>query len=233
MGMGNLLFRRRQVWVPTVWGWAALLAVIGAVLFVGLRNAHGFLAPTQLARGSDGTGARTLIVEGWLDPPELSQAVTTFANGHYDRVLTTGGPINSFDDAKGWKSFAIRSAEYLRENGLANVPVIALPTPESLQERTYLSALMVHDWAQRSGIELRAIDLFTADVHARRSRIVYGMALGRDVEIGIIAAHPTEYDGVRWWTSSAGAKSTLGELLGVAWTACCFWPGTPPPTAPP
>jgi hypothetical protein len=224
MGMGNLLFRRRQIWLPTLWGWLALLIIVGVTTFFLLMNANRFLSETRPAHGADGTGARTLVVEGWLDQAALDQAVAAFAHGRYERVLTTGGPILEFEDAGGWKSFATRAAQYLRTNGAVKVPVIALPAPNSAQERTYLSAVMVRDWAQRSGIELGAIDVFTADVHARRSRIVYRMAMGHTVEVGIIAARATEYDDVRWWASSAGAKSTMGELLSVAWTTCCFWP---------
>jgi hypothetical protein len=220
----HLLFRRRSVWVPTLWGWAALLVVVGLVMFWCLSNLNRFLSQDHPARGADGAGAHTLVVEGWLEQDQLLQAVAWFKAGHYERVLTTGGPITDWDSAHGEKSYALRAADFLRTHGLQEVPVTALPAPTSLQERTHLSALMVRDWARRSGIALDAIDVFTGDVHARRTRITFGMALGPGVDVGVIAARATDYDDLRWWSSSAGAKATLGELLGVAWTTCCFWP---------
>ncbi len=195
---------------------------------VGLAiAANGFLAPNDRARGSDGSGARTLVVEGWIDEAALVQAIAAFRRGRYERVLTTGGPIDAWSDAGGWKSFANRAANYLRTHGLTSVPVVALPAPESKQERTYLNAVMVRDWARQSGLPLGAIDVFSAGVHARRSRLLYRMALGDTVEVGVLAADPVDFDADRWWTSSAGTKSALGETLGLAWTKCCFWPAAP------
>lgn len=217
------LFRRRQVCLPTWWG-GLLLLVVALALAAGLvLNAYALLAPSQPARGLAGTGARTLVVEGWLDQGELRQAMAVLRTGRYERVLTTGGPIKSWSEDAQWHDFAARAASYLRKNGVA-VPVISVPAPESAQDRSYLSAVMVRDWAQQSGVSLDAIDLFSAGVHARRSWLVFRMALGDPVEVGVIAAQPTEYDARRWWTSSSGAKNTMGEVLSLAWTKCCFWP---------
>ena len=221
------LFRRRQVWLPTIWGALLLLGCAAAAAVVLGLSAYRFLAPEVLARGPAGSGARTLVVEGWLDPDELRQAVAAVRRGHYERVLTTGGPIDPQIDVGGWKNFALRAAAYLRADGLTDIPVIAVPAPASAQERSFLSAVMVREWAKRAGATLDAIDLYSAGVHARRSWLVYRMALGGSVEVGVLAARPTGYDAQRWWASSAGAKSTIGEALALAWTKCCFWPGAP------
>ena len=216
----SVLFRRREVWLPTVWGLLLMLA-IAAALAAGLAvSAYTLLAPQSPA-----PGARTLVVEGWLDLTELQQAVAAARGGQYERVLTTGGPIDPTLDAGGWKNYAVRAAAQLRVIGLTDTPVIAVPAPASAQERSYLSAVMVREWAKRSGVALGALDLYSAGVHARRSWLVYRMAFGEAVEVGVLTARPTEYDAQRWWTSSAGAKTTLGETLGLAWTKCCFWPG--------
>ncbi len=205
-----------------------MLLVLGAVTLAALGfAANGFLAPSEPARGQDGGGARTLVVEGWIDEPALAQAIEAFRRGRYARVLTTGGPIEPWSDAGGWKTFAVRAASYLRAHGLTSVPVLALPAPESRQERTYLNAVMVRDWAAQAGVTLDAIDVFSAGVHARRSRLLYRMALGDTVEVGVLAADPADFDADRWWTSSAGTKSALGETLSLAWTKCCFWPAAP------
>lgn len=223
------LFRRREVWRPTLAGWVLLLG-IAALLGVALgRGLDGFLALHEPARGPDGRGAATLIVEGWLEQAELDQAIATIRRGRYARVLTTGASVESWDGEPRWGSYAERAAGYLRTHGLGDVAVIAVPAPKSAQERTYLSALMVRDWAQRSGVVLDSVDLYSTGVHARRSRTLYRLALGPAVEVGALAATPHEYDAARWWASSAGAKTVLGEALGLAWTACCFWPAAPDP----
>ncbi len=221
------LFRRRQVWLPTIWGGLLMLAAAASVVLLLGFNAYDLLAPNQPARGPAGAGARTLVVEGWLDGSELQQAVAVVRGGRYERVLTTGGPIDASFDVKGWRSHAVRTATFLRDNGVTGVPVIAVETPASPQDRTYLSAAQVRDWAQRSGVALQAIDLFSVGTHMRRSRLLYRMALGDAVEVGAIPARPRDYDPQRWWASSAGTKATIGETLSLAWTTCCFWPTAP------
>ena len=187
-------------------------------------SAYRLLAVNEPARGLDGSGARTLIVEGWLDPPQLATVVAAFRRGRYERVLTTGGPIDPWIDAGGWGHFALRAAHHLRSQGLVEVPVIALPTPAAQRNRTYLSATVVRDWALRSKVELGAVDVHSVGPHARRTRALYRLALGGDVEVGVLAAPPGNVDDARWWASSESAKSVLAEALAMAWTTCCFWP---------
>ena len=224
MHLTPVLLRRREVWLPTWRGvllLSALAVIVGAVLCL---KAYDLLAPQQPARGPNGDGARTLVVEGWLEADDLQQAIARVRASHYARVLTTGGPVINWPGGGQWSSYAARAADYLRANGVTDIPVIAVEAPASAQERTYLSAVMVREWAQHAGVRLEAIDLYSAGVHARRSWIAYRMALGDEVEVGVLAAAPTEFDPRRWWTSSAGAKSTLGEAVSVLWTKCCFWP---------
>jgi hypothetical protein len=162
-----------------------------------------------------------------LDSGELRQAAATARSGGYERVLTTGGPIDPTMDVGGWQTFASRAAARLRAEGLTAVPVIAVAAPATTRERSYVSALMVRAWVKQNDPTLAALDLYSAGVHARRSWRVYRMAVGDAVEVGVLAAKPSDHDPQRWWTSSAGAKAVLGETIGLAWTTCCFWPGTP------
>ena len=225
------LFRRRQVWLPTIWGALLLLGCAAAAAVVLGLSAYRLLAPEVLARGPAGSGARTLVVEGWLDPPGLQQAVTAFRRGHYERVLTTGGPIDYWGGRGAWDDFASRAAAYLRTRGLADVPVVAVPAPATALDRTYHSALQVREWAQRERVALSSIDLFTAGAHARRTRMVYRLVLGEGVEVGVLNATADDVSIVRWWDSSVGAKSVLGESVSLVWTLCCFWPPPSPPPA--
>jgi hypothetical protein len=215
-------FRRHQIWLPTVWGWLVLLIFVAAAVFAAASSANEFFAPNEPV-----PGARVLVVEGWLDPTDLDQAVAAFRRGRYERVVTTGGPTDLWGAAQGWKTYADRAASYLKEHGLANVPIVAVPAPRSAQDRTFLSAVMVREWAQRSGLKLAAVDLFSAGVHARRSRVLYRMALGSGVEVGVLSAMPQDFDPERWWTTSSGTKLLMSETISLAWTKCCFWPAPP------
>jgi DUF218 domain len=219
------LIRRRQIWWPTPWGVLVLCGVIAGIALFAARTVGGYLARSDPAQGSDGQGARVLVVEGWLEEGELSQAIATFRRGRYERVVTTGGPIDSWQEGVAWPTFAERAANYLRQHGLADVAVVAVPAPTSAQDRTFLSAVVVREWLQREQPGLAAFDLFSAGVHARRSRLAYRLAFGPGVEVGVLAATQHRFDVDRWWLTSDGAKTVLGELLSLAWTECCFWPG--------
>lgn len=219
------LFRRRHVWLPTLWGALLALGALAAIAAALVANAPGYLAVTEPARGPDGKGARVLIVEGWMEDRELDQAVALFRRGHYERIVTTGGPVDSWTGLPvPWKDYAERGALYLAAHGLADATIDAVPAPASAQDRTFLSAVVVREWAARRRLRLDAVDLLSVGVHARRSRMMFRAAFGPAVEVGVIAAHPGLHDPQRWWKTSVGAKVVLGETISLAWTACCFWP---------
>lgn len=222
------LVQRRQIWWPTWRGAALLLVLIGTLGSALVGSAYPLLSPRDPVRTADGRGARTLVVEGWLSKDELRQALAAFRAGHYERVLTTGGPIDPQIDVGGWKNFAVRAASALRAEGLSGAPVIAVPAPETSLERTWRSAVAVSDWAQQEEVALGSIDVFSAGVHARRSWLLYRMLFaGTAVPVGVLAAQRTDDDEAHWWRSSAGAKNVLGEAIGLTWTKCCFWPDRP------
>jgi hypothetical protein len=215
-----ILVRRRSIRVPTFLGWLMLAALISVAGFVvGRYFIYSFLAPNDPA-----PGARLLVVEGWLSPGELNQAIARFQRSSYDRVVTTGGPILEWREANEAQSYAESAARYLVRHGLDVAKVTPVAAPASTQDRTFLSAVQVREWAANQGIEIKAMDLLSSGTHARRSRMLYRMALGSGVAIGILAASPDDYGPEYWWRTSSGVKSVLGETLGVAWTACCFFP---------
>ncbi len=221
------LFRRRTVWLPTLSG-ALLVLVIAATAFVLIARAAGFyLFINEPAHGRDGRPARLLIVEGWLDEDALDDAAVAFRHGGYERIVTSGGPIDSWREGQTATHYAERAAGYLRRHGLADVPIAAASAPASAQDRTFLSAVVVRDWVRREGLNPDAVDVYSVGVHARRSRMVYRLAFGPSVAIGMLAATPRNYDLEHWWRTSQGAKAVLDESLSLAWTACCFWPPTP------
>ncbi|MBC7734092.1 MAG: hypothetical protein H7306_19745 [Bacteriovorax sp.] len=225
------LLRRRTVALPTLWGWAVVLATglgaLGAAVIALAFAANAWLAPNAPVKGPDGRGARILIVEGWLDEPDLDQAVAAFRRGGYERIVTTGAPIETWAEWHPWHSYAERAATYLKAHGLADARIDSVPAPASAQDRTFLSAVIVRDWATRSGVVLSTVDLFSAGVHARRSRLLFQLAFGPGVTVGVLSSAPTDFDARHWWRSSIGTKSVMSETLSLAWTTCCFWPPAP------
>lgn len=215
------LVRRREIWLPTIWGWLTLLLIGAATSAFVVRGLHSFLSPNQPV------GARVLVVEGWMNPDNLDQAIGAFRAGHYSQVVTTGGPIEYWPGHYGHATFAERAADYLKRRGLAGALVTAVPAPRSAQDHTYLSAVMVREWAKQSGLALDALDVFSSGTHARRSRLLYRLAFGPSVQVGVLAAQTTEYDAEGWWRTSTGARDVLDQAIGLLWVKCFFWPPTP------
>lgn len=215
--MRPVLVRRREIWLPTIWGWLALLLIGAATIVVVAWNLQSFLA------ANEPVGARVLVVEGWMDYTELDQVVAVLRSGRYERVVTTGGPIHYWPDNHGPATFAERAADYLKKY-LPHASITAVPAPDSAQERTFLSAVMVRGWAKRSGLNLEVLDVFSSGAHARRSRILYRMAFGPTVKVGVLAATSPDYAPDAWWRTSEGAEEVVMQAVALLWVQCCFWP---------
>lgn len=214
------LFRRREVILPTLWGWLLLLALFAAAAVLVARFLGSWLAPTQLAVGPGGEPAALLVVEGWLEEQELDVAAKFARERGYQRVVTAGGPILSFSSHA---TYAERAAHRLRSQ-MPGVPVEAVPTPETKQDRTYASAVWVREWARQRGLSVATLDVYSVGPHARRSWVLYQMAFGAKTQVGVIAGAPHDTDTERWWTSARAAKAVLTEAASLAWTQCCFRP---------
>jgi len=184
-----------------------------------MRCAHPFLAP------QDPTKAPLLVVEGWLLPKELDEAIARFKSGNYVKVITAGGPVTANLNPQHTVDYADLARDYLIRHGLSGEIVTAAPTPASARNRTFLSAVMVREWLARSGQQVKSLDVLFSGVHSRRSRTVYRLAFGPDVRIGIHVTHPTEYDPAAWWQTSAGVKIVITEAVSWIWTELFFHPG--------
>lgn len=214
------LFRKRLVCFPTLWGGLLIIVVLTASSVFLIRQLATILAPTEPV--SDRT---YLVVEGWQDEDSLLAALALFNAENYRYMITTGGPNTRFLNPV-HASYAEQAGAFMLQQGLDPEKLIMIPTPESAQERTYLSAVMVRDWLELKGAGLSELNVHTSDVHARRTRSLYQAAFP-DVRIGIYAAAPHRFQLDKWWKTSDGAKTVITELIGNVWVACCFYPGEP------
>ena len=213
------VFRRRTVPVPTLLGGLLLVAFLGGTLLLALRPLAFFLAQNAPVRHG------ILVVEGWLPVGELGLASEIFRQGGYEALVVTGGPVEDPLCEGRFGTYAERAAAKMRELGIAEPALVVVPAPASAQDRTYRNAVSVRQWIEASGQPVRALDVFSQGTHSRRSRLLYQIALGDDVAVGVRAAPPYEYGLSSWWRSSRGAKDVIGESIYYAWTLCCFDPG--------
>ena len=175
----------------------------------------------------DGRGARTLIVEGWLEEDGLDAAIALIARGRYERVVTSGGPIEAGARASRGRPTPSAPPTTCAATASAAIPVVAVAAPESAQDRTFLSAVVVRDWLRRQGGTRRR----GRSLLGRRPRAPLAARLpdrlrarGRRRRLrrraAPLRARPLVDD-------ERGRKSVLGEAISLAWTTCCFAPPAP------
>jgi hypothetical protein len=211
------LVQRREVWLPTPWGWLALLSAAAGLAIALVASLYPFLAVTDPAGG-----ARVLVVEGWLGPHELDEALAILHRGRYARVLTTGGPLHTWPESAPDATYAHRAADYLKRHGA--IGVTPVPSPITANDRTYFSALKVREWLIAHSEPVDAIDVVSQGPHARRSRLLYERAFGPALHIGVFATGVSDYDAAVWWRSSAGARDVWDQATGLVWVRLFFRP---------
>lgn len=212
------LFRKRTIWFPTIWATLLILLLLSLSGLYLFKQLAVILAPTSP------TADRTyLVVEGWQDEASLLSALAIFQAEGYQYMITTGGPNVRFL-SPAHATYAEQAGDFMLAHGLPAQQLIVIPSAESAQERTYLSAVMVRDWLALKTPQVTALNVHTSHVHARRTRSLYQRAFN-GLEIGIYAAAPQNFELTHWWRTSDGAKSVITELIGNAWVICCFKPG--------
>ena len=212
------LVHRREIWIPTIWGWFTLLLIGSATIVLVARILYPFMALNEPA------GSHILVVEGWMNADGLDQALGILRSGQYSHVITTGGPMDQWPGSHNYATYAERAAGYISLHGHQNAEIVAVPAPTSQVDRTFLNAVLVRNWVDRSGMMIDGLDVFSLGPHARRSRSLYRLAFDPEIRIGVYAAQPLEYDPGAWWRTSAGARNVLGEAISLLWVTLFFQP---------
>jgi len=214
------LLKRKEYYLPTLWGWLLLLVVLVGLFAVLIRGMFWFLAPTAP------TDAEILVVEGWLPDKALEKAVSEFRSANYRLLVTTGGPLREGSYLSAYKSYAELSAASIRAIGIQDSQLVAVPAPAVKEDRTYTSAVALKRWMEKSGNRARSLNLYSLGAHARRSRLMFEKALGPGFTIGVIAVEDPDYDARHWWTSSSGVRDVLDEAIGYAYAVLLFHPNS-------
>lgn len=299
--------RRHFLW----WVIAGPFAVLIAIMLV----AHPYLAIT------DPSGGDALVVEGWMDPPQLEEAAVLAMDPRYHHVYTTGtirpfayylrvheGIKLTLDDASGgdlridaagtpgagiivvadgdtvmihevapqpapfrttlaagtreltilsfdrsasvgpapnvfvalgrvrgtnlhraasqielmradgrtdpaWPTYAHAAKGKLEELGVPADRITAVPSYGKPDSRTWANASNFAVQARRDG--LRAFDIATVGVHARRSRLLFQEACGPDIRAGVIALDDPYCRADNWWRSVRGWGTLMKEVIGA------------------
>jgi hypothetical protein len=210
------LLRQRTCWVPTFWGWLAILFTSGALGTGFILGIHPFLSPTHpLPSGA-------LIIEGWADDVAFADAIKEINLHHYSPVFVTGGDITKGSAFSEFGTIAEMGATTLRQMSEGRIEPQAIPSPSVRKDRTYASALALREWMEAHGGVQPNITLFSVGPHTRRSWLLFRKVFGDTARVGVIASPPEGYDPKQWWRYSEGFRSVVDEAVAYLYARLLF-----------
>lgn len=213
------LLEQKPRWSLSWRGWLVsllLVSGVGAVVFLAI---HPFLAITHREKTD------ILVVEGWILPCTMEKAAGEFTNGGYQRVYTTGGPAAGLGKyISDYSTVASIGAGLLRQAGVPAERIQMVPSLASARDRTYNAALALKMYFQTNHISPSAINVVTEGSHARRTRLLFQKAFGKEVTIGIISLPNCDYDPKHWWRYSEGVREVIGESIAYVYARIFFSP---------
>jgi len=210
------LLRPGQCLIPTWRGWLGLILGLTILGVVTIRSIYPFLATNDPYPGG------VLVVEGWASDRTLDYVVTEFRRNHYEKIYVTGGPVEIGTFTSEYPTYSERGAATLVKMGLSTNQVQAVPAPITRQDRVYTAAAALRNWWREHGVVPQTVNLISEGPHARRSRLFYRKALGKGVQVGVVALHSRDIDAKHWWHSSAGFRSVVDELVGYVYAVLFF-----------
>ncbi len=210
---------RRERWGLSWRGYVVILTAVALVAAGLLLCVYPFFAVTNRVE------SRFLVVEGWVNTHAIRFAADEFRFGGYESVLSTGGPVEGMGGyVNDYSTAASVGAGRLRQAGLPPEKVQMVPSRISARDRTYGSAVALRRWFEENKVPLTAVNVVTVDVHARRTQLLFQMALGPTVKVGIIAVPNADYDAAKWWRYSEGVRAVLGEGIAYLYVKLFFFP---------
>jgi len=215
------MLQRKERWGLSWRGRLIVTASILMVFWLVFLEIYPFLAVTHRV------DTNILVVEGWVHQYAARAAAEEFKSGNYQRIFTTGGPVNgSGGYINDYNTSASVGAGLLRKAGVADESVQMVPSRVMSRDRTYSSAIALRDWFREHNMSVHGINVVTEDVHARRTWLLFQEALGPGVEVGIISVPNPDYDASHWWRFSEGVREVMSEGIACIYAKFFFWPAS-------
>lgn len=207
------LIHQQEIWMPTLQGWLVCLGFAVGVIIFFLTHIYSFLAINLPIK------ADLLVIEGWMQDSKIEKAIAEFHRGGYQKLMSIGPSFVQGSHLSQYRNFAEVGAATLIALGFDSDKLVVVPTPDVLRNRTDASAIAVHDWLEKSDLNIKSINIYTFDVHSRRSWQIFQQALSPKIDVGVIVLPPPDYNPQKWWVSSAGVKAIISETISYVY-AC-------------
>lgn len=210
-------FKRREVLLPTWRAWLVFLTVFAAVAFAVVIFLPQFLSPVRPIN------AQILVLEGWAPESCLRFSLDHFKSNSYSLLVVTGGPIEQGMHISSYGTYAQLGAARLKEFGFGGTNLVAVPGPDSDKDRTYHAALAVKGFLM-TNTAARTVNVISSSTHARRSWLLFEMALEPEFQVGVISAPNPEFDMDHWWRKSQGVRAIINEVVAYLYARLVFDP---------
>jgi hypothetical protein len=102
----------------------------------------------------------------------------------------------------------------LIELGIDQEKIVAVKTNVIGRSRTYSYAQSSIQWLMTNRAGLNAVNVISLDAHARKSYVLYKKAADKQIEVGVMACPPVEYESRTWFFSVYGLGFVLKNLIG-------------------
>lgn len=211
------LLEYKPQWTLSLKGWLLLLILLALCLGILVTRIQPFLAVQAPIKE-----AEILLIEGWIGDPAIEKAVVEFHQGNYQLIIATGTKLYRGSFLSEYETYGDITAATLVKLGISPEKIQIIPSPNSEKDRTAAAAVAVKNWVNKYYPQLKALNIYSFDVHTRRSQWIYQKVFGKEVKIGAIACLNLYYDPQKWWTSSAGFRSVTEESIAYFY-ARFFW----------
>jgi DUF218 domain len=201
------LLEYKPQWTLTLKGWLFVVLFLLALLTIFITHIHTFLAVQSPIE------ADTLLIEGWVSDRVIQGAFAEYRQGDYQTIITTGLPLERGSFLSQYENYAQLTAATLIHLGIPQDRIIPIATPITKINRTATAAKTVKEWLAHSNLKVKAINIYSFDVHTRRSWLLYQKILEPEIKVGAIAHTSEYYPAERWWAYSAGFRTIINETL--------------------
>jgi|TARA_B100000315_G_C14460239_1_gene533390 hypothetical protein len=210
-------------------GWGVLSGVLVALIILFTVTIYPFLAPTQSVQG------KVLVADQVLPDHALEKVQDRFRNGNYQLLVTSGGELSALPAVictliktcrnghiSKYKTRAQLAAATLVLQGVPEEKILIASAPSVQKNRTYAAALEVKKQLTEKGLIPRSIDVVSLGPHSRRTWRIYQMIFSPETQVGIYSIEPHNYNPERWWSSSAGVRTIIGETIAYLYARLIF-----------
>ena len=172
------ILKRKERWGFSWRGWLLLTSAGLVAAYFALLNIYPFLAVTHRVN------TNVLVVDGAVQRYAIRGGAEEFKNGSYARIFTTGGPVEGNGSyTNDYNTSASVAAESLQKFGVPGDLVQMVPSRVFARERTYSAAVALRDWFRDHNVPVHSINVLTQGAHARRTRLLYQKAFGKNVAV--------------------------------------------------